>query len=793
MSDRRWSRDSSYAWCRRETRRAASSFHWSFHVLPRAKRRAMYALYAFARVADDLVDVEQPAGQRRSALGSWRRAFTASLREEFLHPLFPALHDAMHRFRIPTQLFYDILDGVALDIEHRPPESLSDLIGYCDRVASSVGLACLHVWGTNSEQAFEPARRCGWAFQLTNILRDLAEDARRGRIYLPLCDLRDHQLSPEQWRAEDWSPRHAALFRFELQRAEHWFAEGQTTRDYLSRDGRRAFDLMFQRYRLLLREISRQQNPFQCGRARIAITSKVSILLSALLGRTPVPAATHNAERRAGALAGQGSGPGPSGITLRATCWDTSRSRPRVTIIGGGLAGLAAAVQLCQQNFAVTLLESRRQLGGRAGSFTLPDTGEDIDHCQHVGMVCCRQLIALLERVGITDLFRRDRQLTFVGPDGRFAMMAATPWLPAPFHLASSFLTAHYLSPFDRISIIRCIREMQSLDLRADGADESIADWLIRRGTSDQARRRFWNTVLVSALGETLENASLRAARKVIVDGFLSDRDGYELIVPRVPLGEIYRRIEDWLTARGATIHKAAMATDVCFGEGIARGVHWRDVAGTRCELSHEVADYVVVAVPWRRVKPLFRQAPPTLDRSLSRLEEIPSSPITSLHLWLDRPCLPIPHAVLVDRLSQWVFRGEDERRDSGDQQPRRYHHQVVISAFRTSEVDDKDALTRKVLDELSAIWPEFRAAILLDHRWVCQQEAVFSYRPGIDVLRPTQDTAVPNLFLAGDWTRTGWPATLEGAVRSGLIAADGILAALRKAECTTSITVAVS
>lgn len=786
MSERRWNRESSYAWCRRETRRAASSFHWSFHVLPRAKRRAMYALYAFARVADDLVDVDKSASQKRNALGNWRRAFTASLREEFLHPLFPALHDAMIRFRIPPQLFHELLDGVALDIEHRPPESLAELIGYCDRVASSVGLACLHVWGVSSTQAFAPARCCGWAFQLTNILRDLAEDAPRGRLYLPLSDLRDHELTPEQWRSKNWSAQHNALFRFELQRAERWFAEGQATRDFLTRDGQRAFDLMFQRYRLLLREIGRQRNPFQGRRARIALTSKLSILASALLGRTPTSAApSKSADTPPGTSPGRKSEP---------SFWiGSARPRPRVAIIGGGLAGLAAAVQLCEQNFAVTLLESRRQLGGRAGSFTLPDTGEEIDHCQHVGMGCCRRLIELLERVGITDLFRRDRRLTFIGPDGRTATMAATPGLPAPLHLGSSFLSAHYLSLSDRISIVRRIREMQAFDVRGDGADETIDDWLRRRGTSEQARSRFWSTVLVSALGETLEHASLRAARKVIVDGFLNDRDGYELIVPRVPLAEIYRRIDDWLTARGATIHTSAMATEVSFREGIASGVDWRDIVGTRSDLNHEAVDYVVVAVPWRRVKPLFRQAPSTLDPSLSRLEEIPSSPITSLHLWLDRPCLPIPHAVLVDRLAQWVFRSDHDEVGARDQQPQRYHHQVVISAFRTSEVDDKDALTRKVLEELSAIWPQFGAATLLDHRWVCQPEAVFSYRPGIDALRPAQETAVPNLFLAGDWTRTGWPATLEGAVRSGMIAADGILAAERKAACSATMATAAT
>ncbi len=185
--------EASYAFCRRLARRSGSNFYPCFLLLGREKRRGMDALYAFMRHTDDLGDNEEPPDARRKALSHWRLSLDETLRSEGVpinHPLMPALADTVRRFQIPRQCLCDVVDGVEMDLQGRQYETFEDLAVYCRRVASAVGIACVHVWGFRDERALEPADKCGLAFQLTNILRDLKEDADHGRVYLPLEDFR---------------------------------------------------------------------------------------------------------------------------------------------------------------------------------------------------------------------------------------------------------------------------------------------------------------------------------------------------------------------------------------------------------------------------------------------------------------------------------------------------------------------------------------------------------------------------------------------------------------------------
>lgn len=436
---------------------------------------------------------------------------------------------------------------------------------------------------------------------------------------------------------------------------------------------------------------------------------------------------------------------------------------PSVAVIGGGLAGMAAAVAASEQGLRVEVFEARRRLGGRAGSFCDPQSGELIDHCQHVSLGCCTNLADFCRRTGIADAFQRHRRLHFFGPDGSRHDFCAAGWLPAPLHLLPGLMGLGYLTWPDRLRIARTMLRLARSDSLDAQDSRSIGQWLREQGESEQAIERFWSVVLVSALSETVEHASLAAARKVFVDGFLASPRAYEVEIPRVPLGEIYdRRLAAWLTEHGVRVHLGTRVAQI-------EGTPDRAAALILADGTRRSFDWFVVAVPWRQVRPLL--APPLFGAipALEHVDQIQSAPITAVHLWFDRPITPLPHAVLVGRLSQWVFR------KGGD------CYQVVISASHELKGRKREEVVAQVRGELEALWPETRRANLLHWRMVTEPEAVFSVRPGLDRIRPAQQTPVPNLMLAGDWTATGWPATMEGAVRSGYLAVEALLAAFEK------------
>jgi squalene-associated FAD-dependent desaturase len=299
--------------------------------------------------------------------------------------------------------------------------------------------------------------------------------------------------------------------------------------------------------------------------------------------------------------------------------------------------------------------------------------------------------------------------------------------------------------------------------------ETAFGRWLCEQNQSKNAVDHFWSVIVQGALAETVENASLSAVKKVFVDGFLASRSAGEMILPRMPLGEIFDgRVGNHLAERGVKLHRR-------------RRVMWIE-AGENSELSIVLAegetrtyDAIVLAVPWHQAEGLF---PPELLEELPELknaQKLQPGGITAVHLWFDRPLTELPHAVLVGKLSQWIFRCASKGKGEGDNSDLAYY-QVVISAAHRLAVMEKEAMLDRVLAELAEAFPDFASAKLLHSRVVQQPQAVFAMLPGVEIYRPGQKTSIDNLFLTGDWTATGWPSTMEGAVRSGYLATEALL-----------------
>jgi squalene-associated FAD-dependent desaturase len=399
-------------------------------------------------------------------------------------------------------------------------------------------------------------------------------------------------------------------------------------------------------------------------------------------------------------------------------------------------------------------------------------------------MACCTNLADFCRRVGIDSMIRRETELTFLGPDGRISRFRGGI-APAPFHLAGSFCRSSILTLGEKL---RVASALASLSLARDELPgEAMGEWLVRHRQSLRAISLFWAAILVSALNERLDQMEVGYARKVFIDGFLRNRQGFQPELPMVPLGELYgKKLEIWLRDQSVTMQMTTGVRAIDLDDEQAlRGVILR---------SGELltADFVVLAVPFDRVSSLIPETAQEHLGELARIGSLKSCPITGIHLWFDKIVCPFDHVVTPGRLIQWVFnhtaiQGRTApRSDSGDGPGTSLeavldgqYLQLVISASYDLLGLDKVAIRDAVLAELGEIWPAARAARLL--RWwvVTEHGATFSIRPGVDALRPPQRTPIDGLFLAGDWTDTGWPATMEGAVRSGYLAAQGILQSL--------------
>lgn len=475
-----------------------------------------------------------------------------------------------------------------------------------------------------------------------------------------------------------------------------------------------------------------------------------------------------------------------------------------VVIVGGGLAGIAAALRLADHGIRVTLVETRKRLGGRATSFVDPASGQLLDNCQHVLLKCCTNLLDLYRRLGVDDRIEWHDTMYFWGKDvtvnrgasnasstraGRRAPLPgytvdvlASDDLPAPAHMSRAMLAFRTLTWGEKIAISSAMVTMMHLTARQRAAlnDISFEAWLRQQNQPQGAIDKFWAIVVISAINELPDRMGADYAIQVFREGFLASETAYVMGLPRVTLVELYDAAEKRITETGGSLMLSTSAEGFEYEHGRVSAL--RIDGGRRLE-----ADAFVSAVPFDRLAKLATPAMIARDSRMQRLDEIGVSPIVGVHLWLGcpdgQPVMTLPHLVMLDSPVQWVFNKGVEASPptnagdaSGAKSPVQHLHAVISAAHDLVDTPADEILAMVSNEIRKALNVSADEAPLVHGRAVKEKRATFSARPGFEALRPEARGAISNLYLAGDWCRSGWPATMEGATRSGYLAAAALL-----------------
>ncbi len=450
-----------------------------------------------------------------------------------------------------------------------------------------------------------------------------------------------------------------------------------------------------------------------------------------------------------------------------------------VVVIGGGLAGITAAITLREAGIGVTLLEARPWLGGATCSFSRD--GLMIDNGQHVFLRCCTSYRELLARLGVTGSAAiQDRfDVTVLSPGGRARLRRSA--LPGPLHLGRALAGYRFLSLPERLRVARAAIAMRTLDPAKPGLDsQRLGDWLSARGQNERTRRMLWDLFIVSSLNIDGDEASVPLSATVLKTALLGSNSAADIGVPTVPLGELHGQAAASLLGRlGAEVRLATKAAAVerdPAGGFRVRVTSGRDTAdgsdGAGGPAGAAIsADGVVLAVP---ASPAARLAGAAGVAGPARWDDLGSSPIVNVHVVYDRRVTRLPFAAAVDSPVQWVF---DKTRSSGLQAGQ---YLAVSLSAADSYVDVPTAALRETfLRALEELFPAAREARVTDSFVTRERRATFRQAPGCAGLRPGAATSMPGLVLAGAWTDTGWPDTMEGAVRSGRTAAEQLIQGL--------------
>ncbi len=435
-----------------------------------------------------------------------------------------------------------------------------------------------------------------------------------------------------------------------------------------------------------------------------------------------------------------------------------------VVVIGGGFAGLSAGVALAERGYRVTLVEKRARLGGRASSFVDPTTGEVVDNGQHVFLRAYQQTIRFLTTIGTLDrLVFQDRLRLVLAEPGHPITRISTPLLPAPFHLAAGVLAARGIPMRDRLAALAFGARLFRGTPAPDGF--TVDQWLEREGQPPAVRARLWRPLALATLNEDPAVAAAGLFATVLKDAFFRRASWSAIGIPRTGLSALYTdAAQEYIERRGGRVLTGCSAVGLTVGRGRVTGVALGDGETL-------AASWYVCAVPYVNLPELLPSEIQLGYIAFLATRGLVSSPIISIYLWFDRPILEEPFIGMVGTAWQWAF----DRRTLLGHSPSDGHIALVMSAAGGYLSHSTDELLALAIKELEAVFPASRGATLRHRVLVKEPHATFSPTVGSEAYRPDQRTPLGNFFLAGDWTRTGLPASIEGAVRSGYRCAEMI------------------
>ena len=436
-----------------------------------------------------------------------------------------------------------------------------------------------------------------------------------------------------------------------------------------------------------------------------------------------------------------------------------------IVVVGGGFAGLSAAALLAERGQDVLVLDARPRLGGRATAFPDRETGEIVDNGQHVMFGCYRDTLAFLERVGASGNVRIQESLAipFLDVDGRRTLLTCPP-LPPPLHLLGGVLGWKALALRDRLSALRlgpALLRARAGTRDAGAARDTVAEWLRAHGQRPRLIEWLWEPLAVAALNQPIDEAAAEPFVRVLAEMFGPSRRASALVMPAKPLDDMYATpARAFIESKGGAVRTDALVRLVTNGARVTAV----EVRGERID-----ADAVISSVPWHQLRTLFAEVPAPLSAIVDNANRLGSMPIVTVNLWYDRVVMEEPFVGLPGRSMQWVF---DKRRVFGEAAS---HLSLVSSAAASLSPKSSAELIELAAREIAASLPGARTARLVRATVVREKHATFSLSPG-QPPRPPTVTPLKSFYLAGDWTDTGLPGTIESAVLSGHRAAEAVL-----------------